>query len=119
MKSTPRLTSEMVAEVMVQGRALKTGSFLFKYILNSEKTANNKAYISFIAPKKTFPTAVERNRAKRRGKAALQSVVIKTYALLPSFSAFVLNKASTEMSIDDIAQDIEQVLLKSGILVRQ
>ncbi len=119
MKSTPRLTSEMVAEVMVQGRALKTGSFLFKYLLNSEKRPNNKACISFIAPKKTFPTAVERNRAKRRGKAALQGVVVKNPALLPSYCAFVLNKASIEASISDIAHDIEQVLLKSGILVRQ
>jgi ribonuclease P protein component len=119
MKSTPRLTSEMVAEVMVQGRALKTGSFLFKYLLVSDKTANNKAYISFIASKKNFPTAVERNRAKRRGKAALHGIVSKSSVLLPSYSAFLLNKASVEASLGDMALDIEQVLLKSGILVRQ
>lgn len=118
MKLTSRLTSEMVENVMVRGRAVKTDSFLFKYLI-TDSSANNKAAFAFIASKKNFKTAVERNRARRRGRAAIQRLMVKTLKFTPSYGAFMLNKTINTADIKDITSDIEQVLIKSGILVKQ
>ncbi|MES3005652.1 MAG: ribonuclease P protein component [Patescibacteria group bacterium] len=112
MKSAPRLTSEMVAEVMTKGRSIKSDSFLFKYIYKP----NDKARFGFVASKKNFPTAVERNRVKRRGRATLRRIL--TSLPLPSIGAFIFNKEVLVVSTEKLAEEIEQVLIKSGILVK-
>lgn len=114
MKSAPRLNSDMVAEVMTQGRAVKSASFLFRYI----EGGKNDSFYSFIASKKNFPTAVSRNKARRRGKVALHAVLKTNSSSKRVLGAFVLNKAVENLPIPSLSQEIEQILIKSGILVK-
>lgn len=120
MKKPLRLTSEMVAEVMVQGRAVKSGSFLFRY-LEKGSTSKKGPSIAFISPKKSFPTAVLRNKVKRRGRGALNKILNDSgFKLTPDsiISAFVFNKEVLKTSSEELLHEIEQSLMKSGILVK-
>lgn len=111
----------MVEEIMIKGRSVKSDSFLFKFIQNYENKPINKVFIGFIASKKMFPTAVERNRARRRGKAALRRALGGTPAplLFPVGAAFLLNKTSLDIDFNGFASEIKQILIKSGILIKQ
>lgn len=120
MKSSPRLNSDMVAEVMTQGRAVKSASFLFKYVEISNTRPKNKTFFGFISSKKNFPTAVERSRARRRGRAALQRALKGPAELRKSiYGAFVLGKEAAAVDMNLFVEEIQQVLFKSGILVKQ
>jgi ribonuclease P protein component len=122
MKSAPRLTSDMVAEVMTQGRAVKSASFLFKYAKGAENNPKLGVRFGFIASKKNFPTAVERNSVRRRGKAALRAVLKKDDLVLDAktahLCAFIFNKEVSKIDHQSLTVEIKQILEKSGILVK-
>lgn len=61
------LSSPQIAEIMKKGKAYNSGFFLLKTLKNEEPL---KIHTSFIASKKNFIKAVERNRARRIIKEA-------------------------------------------------
>ena len=121
MKSYSRLNSSQVAEIMTKGRAVHTSSFLMKYIENKE---GGVSIVSFVSSKKNFKTAVLRNKARRRGRAALQIVVKaqKIHKKSPDqdkkgyFVVFLLKPIVLSESQSALMADIEQSLIKSAIL---
>ena len=68
---------------------------------------------AFTVSKKAFKDAVSRNKARRRGYAAIGGLFPR---LLPAVGAFSLNPGLGMPSVDDLASDIEALLGKVGVL---
>ncbi len=138
------LSSPQIALVMKKGRAYSSGSFLLKTLCETtvfdnkrQSSAENAErghiiqittskdgpptfFCSFIAPKKIFAKAVDRNKAKRRLKESFFEAIrnIKERDLKISNLQFVF-LAKKEIMKDDftnIIQDIKQILLKDYII---
>lgn len=74
---------------------------------------------AFLASKKQFKTAVERNTARRRAKAALIKALGRSHKSIdkgPNLYVFSLNKAILKVKMADLAGEMEQVAQKSGML---
>lgn len=119
MKSYSRLNSTLVAEIMTKGRAVHTSSFLMKYIEGKE---GDPSGLAFISPKKGFKSAVVRNKARRRGRAALQTVMkrLDKKENGPNkksfFVVFLLKPIVLTSPLTSLQEDIQQSLSKSGIM---
>ena len=100
---------------MKKGRAYSSGSFLLKTF--TEETLSPTLNGSFIASKKVFVKAVDRNRAKRIMKESFLEAVkeIKVGILLPQF-VFLAKKDIFKNSFADIVYDIKQFLVKDYII---
>ena len=119
MKPLKRLTPNIVERIMTQGRAVKSASFLFKFIQNEQEKPVNKDIFAFLTSKKNFPKAVDRNRARRRGRAALSRALKQFKAINKGiYGVFLLNKTVDSISFYDFVAEIQQVLIKNGILVK-
>ncbi|MEI6490541.1 MAG: ribonuclease P protein component [bacterium] len=112
LPKSQRLNSSEVETVMSQGRALFGDLFLVKFIKN--ETGGLK--ISAIAPKKTFKTAVERNKVKRRINSALSPIFNKNFIKNSFLVAIVANKKSLSVKIPELSSSLEQIFVKGGIL---
>lgn len=121
MARSPKLTSYMVAEVMNTGRAIQASPFLLKYILHTGKKGY-KGGFSFIAPKKSFKTAVARNQARRRGRSALKALE-QTFSskdwVSGGYFVFLLKPNAVSCKFSLLVSELEHVLLKGGILSQQ
>ena len=113
---------------MKKGRAYNSGSFLFKTLeTKSEKDGeiqptNLKG--SFLASKKVFSKAVDRNRAKRRIKEVFVEAVgelnketqdRKQATFIPSF-VFLTKIEIIKCDFANIVQEIKQILVKDYII---
>ncbi len=140
------LSPSQIALIMKKGRAYNSGSFLLKTHYETvvfddkkhkntgkttpehkkqEKTDKNKGlelFCTFIASKKVFIKAVDRNRVKRRMKESflkeLTNVeknggILKTPT--PQF-VFLAKKETIRNDFKIIGQEIEQILLKDYII---
>ena len=129
LSKSHRLKTEEVELVMTKGKSLFSDFFLIKLI--NIKTQENprglKHYplkVSAIASKKTFPTAVLRNKARRRAYSALSNILTTHSPLVlngkrntDSFLiALICNKKVLSEKISTISANIEQVFKKGGIL---
>jgi ribonuclease P protein component len=125
------LSSPQIALIMKKGRAYSSGSFLLKTLPNTEIKETKGAvgaklifFCSFIASKKNFIKAVDRNRSKRRIKESFIEAVkeigedaFKNPLLqpIPQF-VFLTKKDSMKNDFIDIVHDIKQILLKDYII---
>lgn len=96
---------------MIKGKSLITDFFIIKIL---KKNDQKFLKISALSPKKTFPTAVMRNKARRR----VYSAISKTPK--PNANNFLVaiigsKKVLTE-KIETISAAIEQSFKKGGIL---
>jgi len=112
LPKSQRLNSSEVETVMSQGRALFGDFFLVKFIKNT----SGGVKISAISPKKAFPTAVERNKARRRIYSALFPIFNKNFTKNSFLVAIVANKKSLGVKISELSHSLEQILVKGGIL---
>ncbi len=101
----------MVGEVMLKGRSAPAASFLFKHLPHKE------AVFAFIASKKLFPRAVLRTEARRRGRAALRRVLDGAHPT-PVMGVFLLKPSAIHTEFTIFADEIRNVLIKSGILTK-
>lgn len=102
-----------ISRVLKDGRPYKSHSFLLKVLPRIGKTKGKPA---FIAGKKIFKTAVLRNKARRRAKAAL---VPYTKGLNFGFDLlFNLNQHILDASSEEINKEMGAILEKSGMLTK-
>lgn len=118
-----------ISTVITQGRAYQSSSFLFKFIthkaenkainkaINKAEKQNGKKRPAYISSKKIFKTAVLRNKARRRARAAL-CVVRKDHGV--DFTAynmiFILNTKVLTTPMSDLVEEIRSVFQKSAII---
>lgn len=106
-----RLTKETIERHLIRARRLKTSRFLVLYtgipqILGPQ--------VSFTASKKVAPSAVLRNKLRRRGYSAIGPLIHRispTTALLISYIS-----PDIKVSITDLRVELEKALLSIGFL---
>ena len=119
------LSSSQTALIMKKGRAYNSGSFLFKTIdINPDiynETSKTVCNGSFIASKKVFPRAVDRNKSKRRMKEAFVGAVSEIQnttsltLLVPPF-VFLAKTNIIKEEFVNIVNEIKQILVKDYII---
>jgi ribonuclease P protein component len=97
-----RITKELFADIIKKGRVVHGSLFLFRYI------KKENPHYAFVAPKAVAKSAVERNRLRRRGYAALRLCTIK-----PIAGIFFYKKIAPKASFVEIKKDIDSILNKS------
>ena len=122
------LSSSQIALIMKKGRAYSSGSFLLKistevFFLPKNDINKDVSEVfngSFIASKKVFIKAVDRNKAKRITKESFLEAVkeIEVDGLrvfLPPF-IFLVKKDIFKNNFKDIVYEIKQFLVKDYII---
>ena len=100
--------------LITQGRAYKSGSFLFRVLKNKDILYSKPG---FITPKKVFKTAVERNKARRRVKAALISLIKpNNKVFLENRMIFMINKEALTVDLPVLVDEIRTMFEKSAII---
>lgn len=112
LPKSQRLNSSEVEEVMSKGQTLFTEFFLIKFL----KGNNKEIKISALAPKKSFSTAVERNKIRRKIYAALSPIFKKNPTKKPFLVVIIGNKKIENIKTAELASKIEQIFIKGGIL---
>ena len=118
------LSSSQIALIMKKGRAYSSGSFLLKTlpetVVLNEKNIESTFLCSFIASKKVFAKAVDRNRAKRRLKEsfleALRNIKEENLIGVPYQFVFLAKKEVLNNDFTNLFHDIKQILLKDYII---
>lgn len=112
LPKSQRLNSGEVEEVMSKGQVI-FGDLLLVKLLKNE---NMGVKISALAPKKAFPTAVLRNKVRRKIYSALSPIFNKKPIKNSFLAAIVGNKKLLTAKISEISSEIEQIFGKGGIL---
>ena len=102
-----RLTKQTIENYLLKARRVKTSCFFVAY--NTIPGAK-RPQISVSCSKKVAPTAVLRNKLRRRAYSALSPII----PTLPSnFIALVsYNKADTDISINDLRAELSDCFSK-------
>ena len=105
-----RVTSETIEKHLIRARRLKTATFLVMY----EVAPTVKGpQVSVTASKKVAPTAVMRNKLRRRAYTALAPLLSglpKTAAVLVSYTA-----CDVQTSIADLRAELQDAFLKAKL----
>ncbi|MBU3668961.1 MAG: ribonuclease P protein component [Candidatus Taylorbacteria bacterium] len=108
------MNNKEVITVITQGRAFKSGSFLLKMAQNKDGIGK---HVAILAPKKQFPTAVMRNKAKRRLKSCISACLGSVYKLPKGYLyVFTVYKGLLDKTFKESKEETELFLTKNGIL---
>jgi ribonuclease P protein component len=109
LPKSSRLNHSSFAEVFQKGKSQR-GRYVRLQIL----ARLGQAQSAVVVPKSVARKAVDRNRLRRRGYAALERIS------LPPNYAFILfmTSASKNISVADLVLDITATLHNAGLLVR-
>lgn len=100
--------------LITQKRAYKSSSFLLKTLKNKDNITSKPGYIT---SKKVFKTAVERNKAKRRLKAAINTVYkANNKVFCENKMIFIINRDIFKTKITDLISEIKTIFKKSDII---
>ncbi len=116
LQKKQRLTSVEIEEVMIKGKPLFSDFFILKFIKNHTPSAFQGLKISAVSPKKAFPTAVLRNKARRRIYSALTSFLKTQKPKSNILIAIIGNKKVLNTPFSDLGASLEQTFRKGGIL---
>ncbi len=98
------------ALIFKEGSYASLGALSLKW----RPTHLSRSAVGFIASKKNFPKAVNRNRAKRVLREAMRS---QLFALRPGFAIIVLYRYKPEtLTYDAIERDLRLLLKKNNLL---
>jgi ribonuclease P protein component len=113
------MKSGQISTLIKEGRAYKSSSFLFKTAKIKDFDVSTRE-VAFLAPKKQFKTAVLRNKARRRIRAALNAVFfdLKTDCS-GCYFLFSLYPGILTVPFGDLKEEVRHVLQKSDILVHK
>lgn len=106
MWSSYRLSRAEIEFVVKNGKNSHFSSFSLKYTYFS---SNTKPKVAFVASKKIFKTAVERNKAKRRAREAFRRVVLDSK---PYFMVFFLKKVILDIPFKSLESEFAQAIKK-------
>jgi len=105
-----RMKGEEITLLFSRAKTLKNPLFLMKYMkkeeMAAEKAANSAGFakIAVAAAKKVFPTAVLRNKARRRIYNAVKAAGVDTF---PYFIVFMPNREAIETPYKNLVAAIE------------
>ena len=111
LPKSSRLSKQTIETHLIRARRIKTSRFL---VLYTYIVGQKVPQISVSASKKVAPSAVLRNKLRRRGYAALEAVipaVSPTAAVLVSYMT-----PDSTTSIAEITLEIKDIFKKAGIL---
>lgn len=107
LKKRDRLTAKDI-------ESLSLGKSVFGTLISLRYKPSPKAGFSATASKKTFKTAVLRNRARRRVYAALEKSIGDVRA--KAFVMIMPKKEALDASFGDLAAEVRSLLGKAGLL---
>ena len=107
LKKAERLT---VSDI----EALSQGKSVFGTLFSLRFTPGPKTGFAIAVSKKVAPLAVDRNRVRRRGYAALEK--IKKSVKIPVYAMLMPKKEFITASFTDIVHEVEVVFKKAGLL---
>jgi|SRR3989344_5783839 len=111
-----RLPRKLIEKTLKNGKYLSSLHFTLRYAYSSEYR------FAFAVSKKVVPSAVLRNKLRRRGFNALRSIL---RAILPKtkmetkrgvWAVFFLKKESVRLKPDEFRFAIEEILHKAGVV---
>ena len=106
-----KLDTRLFKETLKAGRSYYFDFFSIKVLKN---TSSENSRVAFVASKKQFKTAVERNLIRRKGFNIIKNLyknIAPSYILI-----FFLKKEATQLSFDDFRKKIFDALKKIGAL---
>lgn len=105
-----RLSRCLIEKTLKQGKTVRGRNLSLKYSVDSGKPAG----FAFIVSSKTAKKAVFRNKLKRRGRAAVSSLLPE---IKDGCSALVFfEKGSAEMKFSEIRQEITRLFQRAGLI---
>jgi len=105
LKKKKRVTKEVFQTLIKEGKTLSTSLFLFHFL------KSDTPQYSFVAPKKSFKTAVLRNKYRRVGYNILRSIPFQNGS-----GIFIYKKQAIGSNLREIENDIIFILKKVGFL---
>lgn len=93
----------------------RTGQVSFVPTLNIKHIPSDKLKISVSTPKKTFKTAVSRNRTRRRVYAAARTVVRQS-KVRPSMIIITVKADVSDKSGLGLADTVSNLFVRSGLI---
>jgi ribonuclease P protein component len=107
-----RIPKAAAREVFMRGNTFSFPYFLLKILPSDQKESRFAVSVS----KKIAPTAVLRNRTRRRVYSVLRNYIIRTKA---GFNvAFVAKKGADNLKGEVLVKEIETALVHAKLLVR-
>lgn len=100
-----RVTKKVFEVLIKEGKTFSTQLFLFHF-----KNSDNPQY-AFVAPKKSFKNAVKRNKYRRIGYNILRFLPLNS-----GLGVFIYKKQALSVSKDEIKENIDYILKKTGFL---
>lgn len=107
-----RIATKQFPEVL-KGKRYNTEHLLL-YLATNIGSLEKPSKIAFSASKKTFPTAVERNKYRRRGYSAIKKYIKEMHG--GYFLLFSFKKGSENINFQTIDSEINQLLSLSGVI---
>ena len=106
-----RLNHRIIREILKKGKSARAGNISLKYLVFPGQTPS----FSFVVSSKTVKSAVIRNKLKRRGRAAV-------FSLLPSIregrqGLVFFGKGSERLKFPAIKKEIVQLFQKANFFV--
>lgn len=98
-----RVTTKEFPEVL-KGRVIHSPFVYMRVVASENKNEDSK--IAFVVPKKTASHAVDRNKLRRRGYAAVRGQKIRPGLII----AFFLKKGSLEQSFQSLKKEIQDLI---------
>jgi len=108
-KRRARLSKEEIALVSKGGTSVHTPLFSIKTLPFSQKTLGNIPKFAFVMSKKEEKTAVGRNKAKRRLRAAMRRF---TPSLKPLYYMVFIKKAAISTAFPQLCNTLKEALAK-------
>jgi ribonuclease P protein component len=108
-----RLSKEEIAKVAKSGLSIHTPYFSLKILLFPENMLENKAKFAFVMSKKEEKTAVGRNNAKRRLRAAVQPIAP---TLKPLYCMVFIKKSALKAAFPDLKEVLTEAFVKKGFI---
>lgn len=112
-----RIPKALVGNLFLRGKSLPSPHFLFKFekIESGHELVSSDSRFVVSISKKVAPTAVLRNRTRRRVYSALHKLVpnVRSGYLI----GFSVKKGGEQISYEAIVPEIKNLLSKAGLLV--
>jgi len=102
-----RLSKEEIAVVAKGGQSIHTPYFSLKILPFPQNVLENKAKFAFVMSKKEEKTAVGRNKAKRRLRAAMQPIAP---TLKPLYCMVFIKKSALKATFPDLKKALVDAL---------
>ncbi|WKZ26300.1 MAG: ribonuclease P protein component [Candidatus Paceibacterota bacterium] len=115
LPSSLRVRKEYFREIFKSGKFFPSKNLTI-VVLETKELAQKQSRFSFSISSKVSGNAVDRNKLRRRGYAAVKDLILQ---IKPGFLAvFVLKKGAEKLNFEEYKKEIEDLLKKSSLTDR-